>query len=145
MQRTIQLRSVETWRELVTRQDRSGLSVQAFCRQERLNAWTFYGWRSRPRKSTAVDRVVVREQNRDPAGFIDLIRGSQAFKRSERGYFSVPVRRYASLSFERELHDILLTGRSSRWEDVQRRASFRRLDTRRPLRRRDCITMSILL
>jgi len=74
MQRTIH-RSVETWRELVARQERSGLSVQAFCRQERLNAWTFYGWRSRLRKSAAgaEDRAVVaREQNRDPAGFIDL-------------------------------------------------------------------------
>lgn len=74
MQRVIQRRSVEAWRELVARQDRSELSVQAFCRQERLNAWTFYGWRSRLRKRTAVaeDRVVVREQNREPAGFIDL-------------------------------------------------------------------------
>jgi hypothetical protein len=35
---------------------------------------TFYGWRSRLRRSAAVaeDRVVVREQNREPAGFIDL-------------------------------------------------------------------------
>jgi transposase-like protein len=73
MQR-VQRRSVETWRELVARHDRSGLSVQAFCRQERLNAWTFYGWRSRLRKSAAVveDRVVVREQNRETPGFIDL-------------------------------------------------------------------------
>jgi hypothetical protein len=74
MQRVTQRRSAETWRELVARQDRSGLSVQAFCRQERLNAWTFYGWRSRLRKSTAVaeDRGVAREQNREPASFIDL-------------------------------------------------------------------------
>jgi putative transposase len=74
VQRTIQRRSVETWRELVARQDRSGLSVQAFCRQEQLNAWTFYRWRSRLCKNAAVaeDRVVVREQNRDRAGFMDL-------------------------------------------------------------------------
>lgn len=73
MQRTIQ-RSAETWRELVVRQERSGLSVQAFCRQERLNAWTFYGWRSRLRKSAAVaeDPVVVRQQNNEPTRFIDL-------------------------------------------------------------------------
>jgi putative transposase len=73
MQRTIQ-RSIETWRELVARQDQSGLSVQAFCRQERLNVWTFYGWRSRLRKSAAMaeHRDVVSEQNREPAGFIDL-------------------------------------------------------------------------
>lgn len=74
MQRMIQRRSVETWRELVARQERSGLSAHAFCRQERLNVWTFYGWRSRLRKNAAVakDRVVVREQNREPAGFIEL-------------------------------------------------------------------------
>jgi hypothetical protein len=74
MQKTIQRRSVETWRELVARQERSGLSAHAFCRQERLNAWTFYGWRSRLRRSAAVaeERVVVSEQNREPAGFIDL-------------------------------------------------------------------------
>jgi hypothetical protein len=62
------------WRELMARQERSGLSVQAFCRQERLNAWTFYGWRSRLRKSAGVaeDPVMAREPNRDPAGFIDL-------------------------------------------------------------------------
>ena len=74
MQRTIQRRSVETWRELVARQDRSGLSVQSFCRQERLNAWTFYGWRSRLRKNEAMaeGRVVVRGQNRELGGFIDL-------------------------------------------------------------------------
>jgi len=36
--------------------------------------WTFYGWRSRLRRRAAVaeDRVVVREQKREPAGFIDL-------------------------------------------------------------------------
>lgn len=74
MQRMIQRRGVETWRELVARQNRSGLSVRVFCRQERLNAWTFYGWRSRLRKSATVaeDRVVVSEQNREPTGFIDL-------------------------------------------------------------------------
>ena len=76
MQRVTQRRSVETWRELVTRQDRSGLSVQAFCRHERLNAWTFYGWRSRLRKSGAAaegrKRTVVTDQSREPTGFIDL-------------------------------------------------------------------------
>ena len=74
MRRMIQRRSIETWRELVARQVRSGLSVQAFCRQEQLNAWTFYGWRSRLRGSAVVteDRPVVRSQESKPAGFIDL-------------------------------------------------------------------------
>jgi putative transposase len=86
MQSMIQRRSVETWRELVARQARSGLSVRAFCRQERLNAWTFYGWRSRLRGSAVVaeDRAVARsqeqEQDREPTGFIDLgaLRGSSS-------------------------------------------------------------------
>ncbi|MGH8318521.1 MAG: IS66 family insertion sequence element accessory protein TnpA [Steroidobacteraceae bacterium] len=71
----IQRRTVETWRELVARQVRSGLSVQAFCRQERLNAWTFYGWRSRLRESAVVaeDQPMSRSQEWQPAaGFIDL-------------------------------------------------------------------------
>lgn len=75
MQRMVQRRSVETWRELVARQVRSGLSVQAFCRQERLNAWTFYGWRSRLRESAVVaeNQPASRSQEREPAaGFIDL-------------------------------------------------------------------------
>ncbi len=73
MRRMIQRRSVETWRELMARQARSGLSVQAFCRQEGLKAWTFYGWRSRLRRSAVVteDRPVIRSQEK-PAGFIDL-------------------------------------------------------------------------
>ncbi|HVA19163.1 MAG TPA: hypothetical protein VMU55_03215 [Solirubrobacteraceae bacterium] len=77
----IRRQSVETWRELVARQTRSGLSVQAFCRQERLNPWTFYGWRSRLRARTApaVTAAVGAPAETEPAaGFIDLgaLRGS---------------------------------------------------------------------
>lgn len=65
---------VETWREIVTRQAQSGLSVQAFCRREGLNVWTFYGWRSRLRAGAAGEEPPA---NRSPsveptAGFIDL-------------------------------------------------------------------------
>ena len=60
MHKMIRRRSVETWRELVARQVRSRLSVQAFCQQERLNTWTFYGWRSRlrVRRATIFDGLV---------------------------------------------------------------------------------------
>lgn len=71
MRKIIRRRSVEGWRELVARQARSGLSVQAFCRQEHLNTWTFYGWRSRLRKRTAAAEAPATD--REPAaGFIDL-------------------------------------------------------------------------
>ena len=48
-------RSDEAWRELVVRQVDSGMSVQAFCEDERLNLNTFYGWRSKLRVRTAVN------------------------------------------------------------------------------------------
>lgn len=75
MHKMIRRRSVESWRELVARQARSGLSVQAFCRQERLNTWTFYGWRSRLRERTAAAETGAVDGATDTAraaGFIDL-------------------------------------------------------------------------
>jgi transposase-like protein len=73
MHKVIRRRSNETWRELVARQASSGLSVQAFCRQQRLNTWTFYGWRSRLRQRTAVPETATAEGPTEPAaGFIDL-------------------------------------------------------------------------
>ena len=75
MHKMIRRRSVETWRELVARQVRSGLSVQAFCQQERLNTWTFYGWRSRLRGRTATAETAAVGGSSGPeptAGFIDL-------------------------------------------------------------------------
>jgi hypothetical protein len=75
MRKMVRRRSVESWREFVARQARSGLSVPAFCRQERLNACTFYGWRSRLGKSAAVteDAAVGGSEATGPsAGFIDL-------------------------------------------------------------------------
>ena len=53
MRKMSRRRSEQTWRELVTRQVDSGVSVQAFCARERLNVNTFYGWRSKLRASAA--------------------------------------------------------------------------------------------
>jgi hypothetical protein len=60
------------WRETITRQEGSGLSVAAFCRKERINAWTLYGWRSRlrgVRDKTVSEPLPVRAPS---GGFIDL-------------------------------------------------------------------------
>lgn len=75
MHKMIRRRSAETWRELVARQARSGLSVQAFCLQERINTWTFYGWRSRLRERTTAAETAAAGGATDSepaAGFIDL-------------------------------------------------------------------------
>ncbi len=84
MHKVIRRRSIETWRELVAGQTSSGLSVQAFCRQERLNPWTFYGWRSRLRKRTAVTEATAVGGSAEPtAGFIDLGALSRSSSRCE--------------------------------------------------------------
>jgi putative transposase len=40
-------RSESAWREIVSRQGESGLSVQAFCEREGIKVASLYGWRSR--------------------------------------------------------------------------------------------------
>ncbi len=84
MHKAIRRRSIETWRELVARQASSGLSVQTFCRQQRLNTWTFYGWRSRLRQRTAVPETAAAHGPTEPAaGFIDLGALSRSSSRCE--------------------------------------------------------------
>ena len=39
--------SAEQWRELITQQAGSGLSVAAFCQEQGIATQTFYWWRSR--------------------------------------------------------------------------------------------------
>ena len=76
MRNVIRRREAGSWRELVARQARSGLSVPEFCRREGLNAWTFYGWRSRLRARAADEQPVARDSAvpavQPTAEFIDL-------------------------------------------------------------------------
>ena len=75
MHKMILRRGEATWRELVARQARSGLSVPAFCRQEQLNEKTFYGWRGKLRGRLGASEAAVVCSASAPgptAGFIDL-------------------------------------------------------------------------
>jgi len=74
MRKIIQRRSEQAWRELVARQVQSGLSVQAFCQREGINACSLYGWRSRLRAGGASEESAVSQPARaEPtAEFIDL-------------------------------------------------------------------------
>lgn len=69
------------WRKAIARQESSGLSVLAFCRRERINAGTLYGWRSRLRTEP---RKAPRELGAaEPSdGFIDL----GAFRESDASW-----------------------------------------------------------
>lgn len=50
MQKSEVRRSGEAaWRERVARQERSGLSVQEFCRRKGVSAWNLYRWKRRAR------------------------------------------------------------------------------------------------
>jgi putative transposase len=48
-----QRRSESAWREIVARQEQSGLTVQEFCEREGLKAGSLYGWRVRLRQEPA--------------------------------------------------------------------------------------------
>jgi transposase-like protein len=72
-----QRRSGNIWREIVARQEQSGLTVTQFCEQEGLKAASLYGWRVRLRQeptdtktsSTISSRA---EAQKSAEGFIDL-------------------------------------------------------------------------
>jgi transposase-like protein len=49
----------EYWRERIAAQERSGLSVQQFCKQQGLNNPSFYYWRKRLRQQTPVRFALV--------------------------------------------------------------------------------------
>jgi len=73
-----QRRSESAWRELVERQEQSGLSVAQFCEREGIKSASLYGWRSRFRegpKDSPVPEVAPKKSKRREApssGFIDL-------------------------------------------------------------------------
>jgi transposase-like protein len=51
------------WRQLITRQEQSGLSVRAFCQQHRTSEHSFYQWRKRLAEQLPVKFALV-ETNR---------------------------------------------------------------------------------
>lgn len=55
----------EYWREKIGAQERSGLSVQQFCKEQGLNNPSFYYWRKRLRQQTPV-RFALIETGRAP-------------------------------------------------------------------------------
>ena len=53
MARTVSKETVQLWRERVTRQAASGVSIRQFCDQEQIPQATFYAWRRRLRDCAA--------------------------------------------------------------------------------------------
>ena len=47
------------WRERIAEQERSGISVQQFCKEKGVTEQSFYAWRKRPRKQEAARFALV--------------------------------------------------------------------------------------
>jgi len=75
---TRQRRSENAWREIVARQEQSGLTVTQFCEREGLKAASLYGWRVRLRQeATGAKRSPTKSSSAGatamaPEEFIDL-------------------------------------------------------------------------
>jgi len=72
-----QRRSEGVWREIVSRQEHSGLTVTEFCEREGLKAASLYGWRGRVRQEAGGEKVSPTKSSRVRAAksseeFIDL-------------------------------------------------------------------------
>ena len=80
--------SESDWREIVSRQSASGLSVRAFCEREGIKAVSLYGWRSRLQRATqeksSARHALRKARSKPPAGeFIDLGSLSSSLSRFE--------------------------------------------------------------
>jgi transposase-like protein len=72
--------SLDEWRAVLARQVSSGLSAQAFCARESINASSFYRWRALcvdaqrvgPGESRVSGREVIAVRPRSQAQFVDL-------------------------------------------------------------------------
>jgi transposase-like protein len=73
-----QRRSESTWREIVERQEQSGLTISAFCEREGIKLASLYGWRSRLREGrengpgSRPAPKKAKNSRLSPSGFIDL-------------------------------------------------------------------------
>ena len=54
---------LDFWRQLIAKQQQSGMSVRAFCQQHRTSEYSFYHWRKRVREQLPIKFALV-ETNR---------------------------------------------------------------------------------
>jgi hypothetical protein len=76
-QKVRQRRGESAWREIVARQEHSGLTVTEFSEREGLKAASLYGWRGRLRQAAAGEKVSPtvssrRRAEKSSEEFIDL-------------------------------------------------------------------------
>jgi len=65
------------WRQLVAQQERSGLSIRAFCQQHRTSEHSFYQWRKRLAAQLPVKFALVETSRSAPAVELTLATGER--------------------------------------------------------------------
>jgi hypothetical protein len=58
---------LDFWRQLIARQQRSGMSVRVFCQQHRTSEYSFYHWRKRLREQLPMKFALVETSQSGPA------------------------------------------------------------------------------
>jgi len=93
----------EFWRELIARQQQSGLAVRAFCRQHRTSEHSFYQWRKRLAAQLPVKFALVETNRPAPvnAKLIEVILASGERLRIEPGFDAAALRAVLSVLRER--------------------------------------------
>ena len=75
----------EQWRGRLAEQERSGLSVRQFCKQQELHEHSFYAWRKRlreqgPVRFALVESGVLREGPETPTGLELVLRTGERLR-----------------------------------------------------------------
>jgi hypothetical protein len=63
----------EVWRDLILRQKKSGLTIQAFCQQQGVSGWSFYQWRKRLAMNPPVQFALVETREASQQGAVELL------------------------------------------------------------------------
>ena len=58
---------LDFWRQLIAKQEQSGVSVRAFCQQHRTSEYSFYHWRKRVREQLPIKFALVETNRAAPA------------------------------------------------------------------------------
>jgi transposase-like protein len=57
---------LDFWRQLIAKQEQSGVSVRAFCQQHRTSEYSFYHWRKRLREELPMKFALVETSRSAP-------------------------------------------------------------------------------
>jgi transposase-like protein len=63
----------EVWRQRISKQEKSGQSVRAFCQAQGVGEHSFYMWRQRLQRETAVSFALVEAKRQPEPPMLELV------------------------------------------------------------------------